>query len=45
MSDLDALRSPVGFLQSRLSEVQHLDVLEAEQAWWKAEGVVWMDWK
>jgi alkylation response protein AidB-like acyl-CoA dehydrogenase len=39
MSDLDALRSPVGFLQSRLSEVRHLDVLKAEQAWWKAEGV------
>jgi alkylation response protein AidB-like acyl-CoA dehydrogenase len=39
MSDLDAPRSPVSFLQSRLSVVQHLDVLEAEQAWWKAEGV------
>jgi acyl-CoA dehydrogenase len=39
MSDLDALRSPVSFLQSRLSTLPHVDVLEAEQAWWRAEGV------
>jgi alkylation response protein AidB-like acyl-CoA dehydrogenase len=43
MSDLDELCSPVSFLQSRLSEIQHLDVLEAEQAWWKAEGVAISD--
>jgi acyl-CoA dehydrogenase len=43
MSDLDALRSPVSFLQSRLSSVQHLGVLEAEQSWWKAEGVAISD--
>jgi acyl-CoA dehydrogenase len=39
MSDLDTLRSPLGFLQSRLSTIQHVDVLEAEQGWWKTEGV------
>ena len=39
MTDLDALRSPLSFLQSRLTAIQHLDVLEAEQQWWKAEGV------
>jgi alkylation response protein AidB-like acyl-CoA dehydrogenase len=39
MSILDTLRSPLSFLQSRLSAVQHLDALEAEQQWWKTEGV------
>ncbi len=40
MTALDTLRFPLSFLQSRLSGIQHLDVLEAEQQWWKSEGVV-----
>lgn len=39
MTGLDTLRLPVSFLQSRLSSIHRLDVLEAEQSWWKAEGV------
>jgi acyl-CoA dehydrogenase len=40
MTALDALRCPLSFLQSRLPSIQHLDVLEAEQEWWKSQGVV-----
>lgn len=36
---VDTLRSPLDFMQSRLPAVQHIDVLEAEQRWWKTEGV------
>lgn len=43
MTDLDTLRSPLSFLQNRLSTIQHLDVLEAEQQWWKTEGVAISD--
>ncbi|MGH9737451.1 MAG: acyl-CoA dehydrogenase family protein, partial [Candidatus Acidiferrales bacterium] len=39
MSIFDPLRSPLSFLQSRLSAVPHLAALEAEEQWWKAEGV------
>jgi len=39
MTDLNALRSPLSFLQSRLQELPHRDVLDAEEAWWKNEGV------
>src|SRR6266849_6065990 len=39
MTVLDTLRFPLSFLQSRLRDIQHLDVLEAEQQWWKTEGV------
>jgi alkylation response protein AidB-like acyl-CoA dehydrogenase len=39
MTALDTLRSPLSFLQSRLPGIQHLGMLEAEQDWWKAEGV------
>ncbi len=39
MSDLDVLRTPLNFLQSRLPEIPHLDVLQAEQTWWKTEAV------
>jgi len=39
MTGLDALRSPLSFLQSRLEDIPHRDVLDAEQAWWKSEGV------
>ena len=38
MTALDTLRSPLSFLQSRLSAIPHLDVLETEQHWWQAEG-------
>jgi len=39
MTDLNALRSPLGFLQSRLQELPHRDVLAAEEAWWRSEGI------
>jgi alkylation response protein AidB-like acyl-CoA dehydrogenase len=39
MTDLRALRSPLSFLQSRLHEIPHRDLLAAEEAWWKNEGV------
>ncbi|HEX8881993.1 MAG TPA: acyl-CoA dehydrogenase family protein, partial [Candidatus Acidoferrum sp.] len=38
MTVLDTLRLPLGFLQSRLPRIQHLDLLEAEQQWWDTEG-------
>ena len=43
MTALDTLRFPLSFLQSRLPDIQHLDVLEAEQQWWKTEGVAVSD--
>src|SRR5712664_2620475 len=39
MTDLNALRSPLSFLQSTLQEIPHRDVLEAEENWWQSEGV------
>jgi alkylation response protein AidB-like acyl-CoA dehydrogenase len=39
MRDFSELRSPLNFLQSRLPEIPHTDVLDAEQQWWKSEGV------
>src|SRR5246127_3870985 len=39
MKSLEILRSPLTFLQSRLRDIQHRDVLDAEEAWWKTEGV------
>lgn len=39
MNDLNVLRSPLGFLQSELKNITHRDVLEAEQDWWKSEGI------
>jgi acyl-CoA dehydrogenase len=39
MTALDTLRLPLSFLQSRLPDIPHLDVLEAEQQWWRTEGV------
>jgi len=39
MTDFDALRSPVNFLQGRLAKLPHRDLLEAEEGWWKGEGV------
>jgi acyl-CoA dehydrogenase len=38
MTGLNALRSPLSFLQSRLEDIPHRDVLDDEQAWWKSEG-------
>jgi alkylation response protein AidB-like acyl-CoA dehydrogenase len=39
MTDLDTLRQPLSFLQSRLSAIPHLDLLESEQRWWRTEGI------
>jgi acyl-CoA dehydrogenase len=39
MALLDTLRCPIGFLQSRLATIPHLDMLASEQDWWKSEGV------
>lgn len=39
MSILDTLRSPLSFLQSRLPDITHGEVLASEQHWWKTEGV------
>jgi alkylation response protein AidB-like acyl-CoA dehydrogenase len=43
MNSFDALRSPVNFLQSRLQNIPHHDVLDAEETWWKSEGVAISD--
>jgi acyl-CoA dehydrogenase len=39
MSDFSILRSPLSFLQSRLPEIPHSELLATEEAWWKGEGV------
>ena len=39
MIELDTLRSPLRFLQTELSAIQDPDLLEAEQQWWKTEGL------
>jgi acyl-CoA dehydrogenase len=39
MTDLHLLRSPLNFLQSRLPEIPHRDLLAAEEAWWNGEGI------
>ena len=39
MTNLDAIRNPLSFLRSRLAEISLADVLEAEQEWWKSEGL------
>ena len=36
---LESLHSPLTLLQSRLTEIPHLDLLASEEEWWKAEGV------
>jgi acyl-CoA dehydrogenase len=43
MSDLPLLCSPLSYLQSRLSEIPHRDVLAAEESWWKSEGLAISD--
>jgi acyl-CoA dehydrogenase len=40
MAALDTLRLPLSFLQSMFPAIQHPELLEAEQQWWKSEGVV-----
>ena len=39
MTEFDALRSPLSFLQSRLPTISNRDVLEDEERWWKSEGL------
>src|ERR1700720_2516377 len=39
MTELNALGSPLSFLQSELRDIPHRHVLNAEEAWWKSEGV------
>ena len=43
MTDLNALRSPLAFLQSSLPEIPHRDVLDSEEVWWKNEGIAISD--
>src|SRR5216684_3296515 len=43
MTGLNAPRSPLSFLQSRLQDIPHRDVLGAEEGWWKSEGVAISD--
>src|ERR1700741_5191927 len=43
MNSFDTLRSPVNFLQSTLRDIQHRDVLDSEEAWWKSGGVAISD--
>ena len=39
MAPLDALRSPLAFLEGLLPSVPHRELLAAEQEWWKSAGV------
>jgi acyl-CoA dehydrogenase len=39
MTGLNELRSPLSFLQSRLHDIPHRDMLDSEERWWKSEGV------
>jgi acyl-CoA dehydrogenase len=39
MPSFNTLRSPLSFLQSELQDIPHRDVLDAEEAWWKNEGI------
>jgi alkylation response protein AidB-like acyl-CoA dehydrogenase len=39
MSDFPLLCSPLSFLQSRIPEIPHGELLAAEEEWWKGEGV------
>ena len=43
MTGINALRSPLSFLQSRLQDIPHRDVLDAEEVWWKNEGIAISD--
>src|SRR5271156_6170644 len=39
MTGLKELRSPLSFLQSRLHDIPHRDMLDTEECWWESEGV------
>ncbi len=39
MTDFGALRSPLAFLKTQLQDVPNLDLLEAEELWWKHDGL------
>lgn len=39
MTEFDQLRSPSDFLQSAIGTIPQIDVLKAEEQWWKTEGV------
>src|SRR5215469_11024694 len=39
MTGFEQLRSPLAFLQSRLPTLANLPLLQAEQRWWRTEGV------
>jgi len=39
MTGFEQLRSPLAFLQSRLPTLANLPLLQAEQRWWRSEGV------
>jgi acyl-CoA dehydrogenase len=43
MTALNALRSPLSFLQSRLQDIPHRDVLDGEEDWWRSEGIAISD--
>lgn len=43
MTGLNALRSPLSFLESKLQDFPHRDVLDAEEGWWKSEGIAISD--
>jgi acyl-CoA dehydrogenase len=43
MTGLDVLGSPLTFLQNRLPDIPHPEVLQAEELWWKSEGVAVSD--
>src|SRR5260370_16285088 len=43
MTDLNVLRSIQRFVQSRLQGIPQGDLLAAEEAWWKSEGVAISD--
>jgi alkylation response protein AidB-like acyl-CoA dehydrogenase len=39
VSDFSILRSPLSFLQSRLHELRHRELVATEEEWWSGEGV------
>jgi acyl-CoA dehydrogenase len=43
MTGLDAIRSPLGFLRSRLSDIPNCELLDSEERWWSAEGIAVSD--
>jgi acyl-CoA dehydrogenase len=43
MTDLNLLLSPLKFLQSGLTDIPHREMLEAEEDWWKSDGLAISD--